>query len=535
MSIFDVFSLCGGLGLFLYGMKLMSEGLEQVAGDRMRRLLEVLTNNRLMAVGVGVLVTAIIQSSSATTVMVVGFVNAGLMNLMQAVGVIMGANIGTTITAQLVAFKLTKIAPVFLLAGVLIILFSKKKTAQRVGQIIAGFGILFVGMEFMGASMEPLQNSEAFRSFMVNFQNPFMGILAGTLVTAVIQSSSASVGILQALAMQGLIGIDSAIFVILGQNIGTCITAIISCIGTNNTAKRAAIIHLLFNLVGTIIFLLILTFVPFTDWIASMSPGDTVRQIANAHTIFNIVVTVLLFPCANLLVWLSKKIIPGEDPQTEQLRLKYLDERILETPAIALAQVYKETERMGRIAKENVNVAMEAFFTKNEALFDDVEKREKVLNYLNHEITSYLVKFNTLHAGTPEGEVIGALYHVVSDMERVGDHAENIVEYAESRAQGVSISDAAIVELKEMAELVDRILEEALLIFHTRSKESTNVINPIEERIDEMKDSLRNRHIERLNRGECTPRSGMIFLDLVTNLERIADHATNIAYSVREM
>ena len=240
-------------------------------------------------------------------------------------------------------------------------------------------------------------------------------------------------------------------------------------------------------------------------------------------------------PCANLLVWLSKKIIPGEDPQTEQLRLKYLDERILETPAIALAQVYKETERMGRIAKENVNVAMEAFFTKNEALFDDVEKREKVLNYLNHEITSYLVKCNTLHAGTPEGEVIGALYHVVSDMERVGDHAENIVEYAESRAQGVSISDAAIVELKEMAELVDRILEEALLIFHTRSKESTNVINPIEERIDEMKDSLRNRHIERLNRGECTPRSGMIFLDLVTNLERIADHATNIAYSVREM
>ncbi|MGI6704880.1 MAG: Na/Pi cotransporter family protein [Clostridia bacterium] len=532
-----LFMLGGGLGLFLYGMQMMGEGLERTAGNKLKKLLEILTNNRFLGVLVGAVVTAIIQSSSGTTVMVVGFVNAGLMTLTQAAGVIMGANIGTTVTAQLIAFKLTDIAPIAILLGVGMMFFAKKKIYKHVGEILAGFGILFLGMDIMSGALKPLRGVEAFQNFMVSFKHPLIGVFTGFAVTAIIQSSSASVGILQALAMQNLIGIEGAIYVIFGQNIGTCVTALLASIGTNVTARRAAAIHLMFNIIGTVVFLIILQFpfIPFIPFIKSLSPGDTVRQIANAHTIFNIAITILLFPVAHSLVALAKKVVPGEEKTVDEMHLHYLDERILETPSIAVVQVQKEIERMGELARNNYEQSMAAFFDQDENKIQEVLEREKTINYLNHEITSYLVKVSNLDLPAYDGKRISSFFHVVNDIERIGDHAENMVEYTSYCIENrVTFSEIAIRDLKEMNKLVLENVDDSLAALKSRDVSIAKRVEPREQEIDDKQEDLRQSHIERLNRQQCSPSAAIIFMDIIGNMERVADHASNIANSVMD-
>ena len=534
MDLSMIIMLLGGLGLFIYGMKMMGDGLEKAAGSRLKRLLEILTENRFMGLLVGTIVTAIIQSSSATTVMVVGFVNAGIMTLKQTVGVIMGANIGTTMTAFLISLNLTDIAPIAIFIGVGLIFFSKKHFVRSIGEIIAGFGILFLGMDLMSSSMAPLRDSQTFQNIVTQFSNPVIGVLTGAIFTMIVQSSSASIGILQALALQGLIGLDSAIYVLFGQNIGTCITAILASIGTSTNAKRAAVIHLLFNTIGTIVFMIAIQLgVPYIQFIESITPDRAVSQIANAHIGFNIFNTALLFPFGNYLVKISEHLVQGKEEEYEEMRLKYLDKRILETPPIAVAQIMKEVVRMASISKNNVQIAMKAFLENDQAAIDEVYRHEGVINYLNQEITQYLVLCNGLELPERDFRLVSGLYHVVNDIERIGDHAENLVEYAEySMEHNLSFSDMAKSELMEMTNKVMEMLENAFNALKKRDFKLAEMVLEQEEKIDDLKDRLRASHIERLNNQLCAPESGVIFLDIVSNLERVADHATNVVQSV---
>ncbi|NMA95899.1 MAG: Na/Pi cotransporter family protein [Clostridiales bacterium] len=522
--------LAGGLGLFLYGMKMMGDGLEKAAGKRLKNLLEVLTTNRFIGVLIGAVITAIIQSSSATTVMVVGFVNAGIMSLVQATGVIMGANVGTTITGQLIAFNLSNIAPISTLIGVGLIFFSKKKSIQRLGEILAGFGILFLGLDMMSNAMEPLGEIPEFREMLVKFKHPLWGMLAGVLMTAIIQSSSASIGILQALAMQGIIGIDGAIFMLFGQNIGTCITALMASIGTNVMAKRTATIHLLFNVLGTVLFLaLILLGVPYVQFIESLTPGNLVRQIANGHTLFNVFNTIILFPFSNYLVKISEGLVKSKKEDIEDMQLMFLDKRILETPPIAIVQIGKEIDRMGALARDNVKTAMRAFLDRDEDLIEEIYKREELINYLNMEITDYLVQVNGLPLGSPDSDLIGRYFHVVNDLERIGDHSENLIEYTEYIIrEGITFSETAVQGLIAMKEMVLNVIDNALAAMKTEDMRLAKNVDIQEQAIDDMEVQLRDAHIDRLINEQCSVQSGVIFLDIVSNLERIADHASNL-------
>jgi phosphate:Na+ symporter len=526
--------LAGGLGLFIFGMKMMGDGLEQAAGSRLKRLLEILTENRLMGLLVGAIVTAIIQSSSATTVMVVGFVNAGIMTLGQAVGVIMGANIGTTMTAFLISLNLTDIAPIIVFIGVGLVFFSKRKTVKSIGEILVGFGILFIGMGFMSDAMKPLRSNEGFQRILISMSHPILGVLAGTIMTVILQSSSASVGILQALAAQGLIGLDSSLPILFGMNIGTCITAILASIGTSVNAKRTAFMHLSIKVIGTSIFMLAIALgVPFVDLILRISPSNPMSQIANAHIAFNVITAAILLPFGNSIVSLSKKVLHGMNGKPDERGLIYLDKHILETPPIAIAQILKEVNRMADLAVENVRLAMDAFFQREQAIIDEVYKKEEIINFLNQEITHYLVMCNGL--GLPESDlhVISGLYHVVNDIERIGDHAENLTEYAEySIENNLTFSDIAIDDLNEMYQKVMEMLDDTVHALKERDHELAELVMKEEEVIDTLKDRLRKSHIERLNAQLCSANAGVIFLDIVTNFERIADHATNVAQSV---
>ncbi len=535
MTFTAVFLLLGGLGMFLYGMKMMSDGLENAAGDRMRRVLEVLTNKRLAAVGVGAGVTAVIQSSSATTVMVVGFVNAGLMTLLQATGVIMGANIGTTITAQLIAFKLSDIAPLILFLGMVFTVFVKKRLISRIGEIILGFGILFVGLTLMSEAMKPLQEVEAFRNLLVSFKSPVVGVLFGAIFTAIIQSSSASVGILQAMAGLGLIGLDSAVYVILGQNIGTCITAILAAIGTSPNSKRTAGIHLMFNIFGTVIYLIVLSLFPsIVSWVASWSPADVSRQIANFHTLFNITVTVMLFPFAKLMVKLITRIIPeNHEPDRVEKKLIFLDERIAQTPSIALNQTLKELSRLGDISADNLRRSLDAFFNRDEQKADRVFNVEKTIDYITHNITHYLIEFRGMDLSEHDLKIMGSLHHVVIDMERIGDLAENIAGFSLSLIERRShMSPDAQEELHIMAEKTMETLQMSLEVFRRRDLTKIKEVDSMEQQVDEMKKEYMNRHIDRLQDKSCDPQVGVVFTNMVATLERVADHATNIAFSI---
>ena len=531
----DFVLLGGGLGLFLFGMKLMGDELERAAGNSLRHLLEVLTRNRIMGLLMGMLFTMLVQSSSATTVMVVGFVNAGLMDLYQAAGVIFGSNIGSTITAQLIAFKLTDIAPAFVLVGMILYSFGKKASLRQVGGVLLGFGVLFVGLDLMGDSVSKLREMPEVAQVMASFaKTPILGILAGLVITAVIQSSAASVGILQLLASQGLIGLDAAVYVVMGQNIGTCATALLASIGSNKNARRTAVLHVLFNVLGTLVFYIVVQILPVTDWVASLTPGDPMRQIANMHLLFNVFGVALFFPFINQLVALVNKIVPGEDPAANAKRLQYLNQNILKTPPVALNHAIMECKRMQQLAYDNIELAMQCFLAgkATEGQQAELAEREDVINFLNHEITKYLVLINQTELSEHEGVLVGELFHVVNDVERIGDHAENIIEYAMSRESGkFTLSDAAQLELHEMYASVHDLLNMALSAFDTHDENRIVRAYALEARVDDMADLLHDRHIERLTRGLCSPHSGMLFSDTVSNLERVADHAINIINS----
>ena len=533
MTLSMTMSLLGGLALFLYGMKLMGEGLEKAAGDRLKRLLESLTRNPLMGLLVGVVFTMIIQSSSATTVMVVGFVNAGLLDLMQATGVILGANIGTTVTAWIVAgFQATAFMPLILLIGVAMMMFLKKLKLQRVGQVIAGFGMLFVGMGMMSDAMKPLAESAEFARLMTAFSNPIMALLVGVAVTAIIQSSSASVGILEMLAIQGLVPLETSLYIIMGTNIGTCVTAMLSAVGATRTAKRAALIHLMFNVLGTLVVFILVSLLPVSTWIGHIdSPA---LQIAVAHTSFKVFEVLCFVLLRKWLVKLVMILVPGEDKQGEDKSLKFLDDRILSTPPIAVAQICKEIERMGDIAIANLTRAMDAFFNKDSSLINEVEQNEDVVNYLNHEITRYMVAAAQLDLPASDVEQLGEMFHVVNDLERIGDHAENMAEYAKNRIdEEIPFSEDGLAELRDMLDKTVALFKLSMEAFHTRDQHLLPRVLVQEENIDDMEKTLQQSHVDRLTRGACTPRSGMIFSDMLSNLERVADHATNVAFSIQ--
>ena len=533
MTLSMTMSLLGGLALFLYGMKLMGEGLEKAAGDRLKRLLESLTRNPLMGLLVGVVFTMIIQSSSATTVMVVGFVNAGLLDLMQATGVILGANIGTTVTAWIVAgFQATAFMPLVLLIGVAMIMFLKKLKLQRVGQVIAGFGMLFVGMGMMSDAMKPLAESAEFARLMTAFSNPIMALLVGVAVTAIIQSSSASVGILEMLAIQGLVPLETSLYIIMGTNIGTCVTAMLSAVGATRTAKRAALIHLMFNVLGTLVVFILVSLLPVSTWIGHID--GPALQIAVAHTSFKVFEVLCFVLLRKWLVKLVMILVPGEDKQGEEKSLKFLDDRILSTPPIAVAQICKEIERMGDIAIANLTRAMDAFFNKDSSLINEVEQNEDVVNYLNHEITRYMVAAAQLDLPASDVEQLGEMFHVVNDLERIGDHAENMAEYAKNRIdEEIPFSEDGLAELRDMLDKTVALFKLSMEAFHTRDQHLLPRVLVQEENIDDMEKTLQQSHVDRLTRGACTPRSGMIFSDMLSNLERVADHATNVAFSIQ--
>ena len=530
-------SLLGGLGLFLYGMNIMAEGLQKSAGDKLKTILEKLTSNTIMGVLVGTVVTAIIQSSSAATVMVVGFVNAGIMNLTQAIGVIMGANIGTTVTAQLVSFKLEALAPVALGIGIIMYLFSKKQKTKELSLVLLGFGILFTGMEFMKDAVKPLAEYEGFRNALIYFGNhPLLGILAGFLITGIIQSSSASMGMLIALASEGLIPLSAALPILYGDNIGTCVTSLISSIGASKNAKRAATMHLTFNVIGTLIFVLVLNY-PITKLVTWLDPNDAARQIANAHSIFNVVNVLVLLPFAKYIVKLVLKLIPiTEEEHDETSSTKYLDERILQTPSIAVGNIVKEVIRMGQKADKALEYSMKALNNKSISDVEKTVKYEETVNNLQKEILNYLLKLSKLPLNNDERFTVDLLFNTVNDIERVSDHAENISELASLTIEkDLTFSSTAKEEMENIYEKVSKNFKLSLKCLEDKNQELVKDIYKIEEEVDSLEKLYKKKHMERLNNGSCTIDSGVIFLDLLTNLERISDHSCNIGNQVENL
>ena len=537
MSISIILSMAGGLGLFLYGMRIMSDSIEKVAGAKLRGILERLTTNRFMAILVGVFFTAVVQSSSACTVMVVSFVNSGLMTLTQAAGVILGANVGTTVTALLVSFKLEKAAPVILLAGVLILMFVKKQKISRWGEAIIGFGVLFMGLSSMSGAMSGMKDSPEILHMFASLQSPLMAVLLGTVLTAVIQSSSVTVSILVLLANQGMMGIDICMFTILGCNIGSCATAMIASLSGKKEAKRAAAIHLIFNVIGTVIVFLVLlaTVDTFAAALMAFTGNNPGRVVAYAHISIKIFQVVLLMPFIRQIVKLTYVLVPGDDKKIgyrDSYQLKYIGEKVVLNPATAVVEVIKELDRMGSLANENLNRAMNALITLDQDEINEVYEVEKNIDFLSHAITNYLVKINQTTLPIEDLKSIGALFHVVNDIERIGDHAENIVDAAVQREKtGVGFSKAAQRELGEMIDMVNTVLRFSFEMFVKSTEEHVEDIRNLEEAIDEKEKELQQRHIERLSNNECTPEAGAMFSDIVSGLERVADHATNIAFA----
>ncbi len=535
MGITDVLGLLGGLALFLYGMRIMGEGLELMAGSRLKSILEKLTSNRFLGMIVGMALTAIIQSSNAMTAMTVGFVNAGLMDFTQAIGVIMGANIGTTITGQLIALNITAIAPLFAFAGVLLFLFVKNKKTHYLGQVLVGLGVLFMGMNMMSSSMAPLRDVPWFQQAMTSFSNPLLGVGVGALFTLLIQSSSASVGILQAMALQGLIGLDSAIYVLCGQNIGCTIAAVMAAVGGNKGAKRTALVHLLFNVIGTAIFVIFAQLTPLVSWIEGITPGNGVAQIANAHTIFNVATTALLLPCANLLAKVAVKLIPGTD-EVQGPKLMHIKDIPFGAVSLGIAQVDAEVARMEGLARNNLQIALDSLFDDNADDLQVVYDNEEIIDFLNKEITSALVRLNAMGLTDYDAKRLSGMYHVLSDIERIGDHAENIAGYARHlREKGRTFSQEAREELYAISQQVYEIMDAAYAHLTHPLDGKMKAIDEMEETIDLAKENYEANHIRRLNENQCTPDLGMIFIEILTDLERVADHALNIAQAAKNM
>ncbi|MEF9945450.1 MAG: Na/Pi cotransporter family protein [Lachnospiraceae bacterium] len=530
----------GGLGMFIYGMQIMAQGLENAAGNRMKTLLEVLTKNKFFGVLLGAFITAVIQSSSATTVMVVGFVNAGIMNLTQAMGVIMGANIGTTVTGWLVSsvewakfLSPAMLAPVAIMIGVIIMLTGKRRATKEIASIVIGFGLLFVGISTMSGAVAPLQDSAAFRSIFVKLgTSPLLGILAGAVVTGIIQSSSASVGILQSLAAAGLVPMNAAVYIIMGQNIGTCVTAMLSSVGTKKNAKTAALMHLLFNIIGTIIFsvVAILFFEVLRPKVGAGIISQT--QISMVHTAFNIGTTVLLFPVSNFIIKLAKKIGRVEE-DVQDVSEVLLDDRILETPSIALQSTITEVGRMGRIVEKSLNIAKTVLFTQSESDIKVLKDDETTVDRLSAGITEYSIKLTSLQISEKEHQSVVHLLQIVSDMERISDYCENISEYAETLiAKKLTFSDIGKEEMTDMLTVCINSYVYALQAFETSSKEAALRVVEEETKADALEIALREKHIQRLTSNQCNTEAGIVFLDMLVCLERISDHARNIAEEV---
>ena len=538
MTWTNVLALLGGLALFLYGMQMMSSGLEAAAGNRMKRILEKLTSNRILGVLVGAGITAVIQSSSATTVMVVGFVNSGMMTLRQAVWIIMGANIGTTITGQLIALDVGEIAPLMAFIGVALVVFIKKPTVRYWGQIVAGLGILFLGMNMMSDSMLPLRESEAFIGLMTQFSNPLLGILAGTVFTALIQSSSASVGILQTLAKSGLIGLDSAVYVLFGQNIGTCITAVLASIGTSRNAKRTTIIHLLFNVIGTTLFTVVCMCTPLTSWVAGWTPDNPSAQIANMHTLFNVVTTLLLLPFGSYLASLATKILPEKTSEAEEagvhrlLYIKPVDQLSAEhhvgTSAIVLNGVQHELARMAGMVRQNVDESFQAVLDSTPARLEKVEETEEYIDYLNKEISSYISHIIVFETNERDSEQISRFFKISSNLERIGDHAVNICEYTKMlEEKHIAFSQQAREEIQAMRQTSLEALQ-TLGELGSLSPETLESIYRYEQKIDDMTLEYRHNQMVRLREGACSDEACTLYSEMLTDFERIGDHILNI-------
>ena len=537
MDVSVLLSLAGGLGLFLFGMDTMSKSIEKVAGAKLRRILEIFTTNRFAGLLVGIVFTGIVQSSSACTTMVVSFVNAGLMNLSQAAGVILGANIGTTVTSQLVSVNLSEVAPIILLLGVLVSMFCGKQNVKQAMEVVIGFGVLFVGLQTMSGAMAGFRDDPKIVELLGSLTNPFLATLTGFVLTAIIQSSSVTVSIVLLMANQELLELPITLFIIMGCNIGSCVTALLASLSGKKDAKRAALIHFWFNVIGTALMYIVLMIArdPIVAFIQSIS-ADNGRFVANAHTIIKVTQVVVLFPFANLLVKLASWCVRGEDKKVnyrENYQLKYIGEKVVFNPATAVVEVINELERMASLANENLNRAMNALITLDEEDIEEVYEVEKNINFLNHAITDYLVKINQSTLPIEDLKSIGALFHVVNDIERIGDHAENVADAArQRREEGINISKEAQKELGELLEMVNKTIQYAIDMFVKGDKSHMQEIIRLENLVDEKERELQCTHVERLTRGECSPAAGMIFSDVISGLERVSDHATNIAFSI---
>lgn len=534
MDVSILLSMAGGLGLFLFGMHTMSEAIEKAAGARLRSILEFFTTNRFTGMLVGVVFTAIIQSSSACTVMVVSFVNSGLMNLYQAAGVIFGANIGTTVTSQLVSFNLSEYAPIFLLVGALCVMFGKNQKLVKIAEVILGFGVLFTGLSSMSSAMSGLRDVPAVVDMLKSLESPMLAILVGTVLTGIIQSSSVTVSIVLLMCNQGLLELPICLFIILGCNIGACASALLASLAGKKDAKRAAMIHFLFNVIGTVIVYIIFRLgmsqvISLLHMISGNNPG---RCVANAHTIVKIFQVIILLPFSSGIVKLTYLIIPGEDKTVnyrENYQLKYIGDKVVFNPATAVINVLKEVERMANLADENLNRAMNALITLDHEDIEEVYEVEKNINFLNKSITDYLVTINQTTLPIEDLKSLGALFHVVNDIERIGDHAENVADAAKRREEmNVSFSKDATKELGEMLNMVNTIVQFSISTLHNISDEHVEDIIRLEDAVDEKERELQQAHVDRLTRNECTPEAGMLYSDIVSGLERVADHATNI-------
>lgn len=539
MSVYDIIKVLGGLGLFLYGMKFMGEGLELAAGSKLRTLLEKITSKKFIAMLVGVMVTAVIQSSAATDAMVIGFVNAGLMNLSQSVGILFGSKIGTTATSLLLSINIKDIVPLFTFAGVLVIYFVKKNNYRYYGQIAAGFGILFMGMTFMSEGFKELQQSPTFGKAIGTISSPILGFLAGILITGIMQSSSATVGILMALGMSNAISLGDCVYIIYGMNVGACMPVFLSAMGANRQSKQAALFNFIMCFIGAVILMAVTMLIaptPFSvvNVFEHLLPGNVPGQVSAVHIIFNIIRTLMLMPASGLLIRLTKLIMPDKDEDDDGVTV-YLDSRILTTPPMAVQQTEKECARLAELAKNSFDLSLDAVLNKNAKSIQLVEENEKVVDKLTNSITKYIVKINGLDIMDYDRKVMGAMYNAIQDLERIGDRSENICESAEQIISGeVTFTDEAKKELKTLFETVHQILEDSLYMFSNQSKDP-NLIEAVmqaEDQIDEYCELFRQNHIARLSKGECSAEAGTVFIELLTNLERVGDHAVTVAFCI---
>lgn len=536
MQITDLFLVLGGLGLFFLGMKLMGDGLELAAGNKLRVLLEKITANKYLGMLVGLVVTAVIQSSSATAAMVVGFTNAGLMELAQTVGILFGSKIGTCMTSVLLSFDMAAFVPLFIFAGVIVIMFVKKNNYKYYGQILAGFGILFYGMTMMSGALKSLNSEGLIDNILSSVNNPFIGLLLGMVITAIIQSSSASVGILMALGAAGAIGIDQAIYIVYGMNLGACMPAFLSAMGAKRNAKQVAILNLLITFFGVVLLVPLTMILPISSTIESILPNNTAAQISASHIFFNVVNMVVLMPFSTLMVKLTQKMLPyHEDPEKDKMAVEFIDNRILTTPPMAVLQCEKEVARLTRLVQKNYNRSLIAFFDRDKDSIDKVLDREKVIDFLSKRITEYIVKINGLDIEDHDRQVVAAMYSAIQDLERIGDHAENIVEYTRTvLEEELSFSETALTEMRDICEKCRTLMELSFAMFNAQgaSPELIERIIQVEDEVDECKDDYKIAHIARMNGGTCDAESGAVFLNMLIDIERVGDHAINVAFAI---